>query len=65
MLNNEKNSNNKVVNIKKNSEIRFKMQFRHLNYYSMPESTLIVFRKRLNFIGLMLAIYGFFFLTIF
>ena len=60
MLRNDKLNNNKL----NNKEVKFKMQFRHLNYYSMPESTLIVFRKRLNFVGLMIAVYSFFFITI-
>lgn len=30
--------------------IRFKQHFKNLNFYSMPESILFVFRKRLNLI---------------
>lgn len=31
--------------------LKFKKQFKQLNYYSMPKSILFVVRKRLNLIG--------------
>lgn len=37
----------------------FKAQFRHITYYSMPDSILFVVRKRLNFIMLMLSVLWF------
>ena len=36
-----------------NKALKFKKQFRQLNYYSMPNSTLFVVRKRTNFIMMM------------
>lgn len=32
-------------------KMRFKQQFKQLNYYSMPTSILFVVRKRLNLLG--------------
>jgi len=39
-----------------NKDIRFKQQFKQLNYYSMPKSILFVLRKRLNLIFNVLAL---------
>jgi hypothetical protein len=44
--------NNVNNNLNNNQPLKFKKQFRQLNYYSMPNSTLFVVRKRTNFIML-------------
>jgi len=37
-------------------DLRFKKQFKQLNFYSMPNSILFVVRKRLNLICYVLAL---------
>lgn len=32
------------------NKIKFKQRFRNLNYYSMPDSILFAFRKRVHFV---------------
>jgi hypothetical protein len=45
--------------------IKFKHQFKNLNYYSMPESILIVLRKRLLFLCLFTILVWLFIFTAF
>lgn len=40
--------------------LRFKKQFKQLNYYSMPKSILFVIRKRFNFLCYMAYLVIFF-----
>jgi len=51
-------------------QMKFKQQFKHLNYYSMPDSIGFVLRKRLNllcnfFIIVGLFLYSFFLILLF
>ena len=41
-------------------DIKFKQQFKQLNYYSMPNSILFVVRKRLNLLGFIAYLVYFF-----
>ena len=42
------------------TKLKFKRQFKQLNYYSMPNSILFVLRKRLNFICYVFYLFLFF-----
>lgn len=44
--------------------LKFKHQFKNLNYYSMPDSILIILRKRLLFICLLIILVGLFVFTV-
>ena len=43
------------------NDIKFKQQFKQLNYYSMPNSILFVVRKRLNLLVFIMYLLYFFF----
>ena len=46
------------------SNLRFKQQFKSLNYYSMPRSILFVVRKRLNLLFYVAFVLSAFLITI-
>jgi len=50
---------------KKFSNIKFKHQFKSLNFYSMPESTLIALRRRLLKVVFFIALLATFWFSVF